>query len=155
MSEEDTEYTDNPTCPYCGYEIQNVSDYDGAFYSEELYEFDCPDCEKPVRCQAHISFSYTTTCIDREAEAKKKAERKAKDDERTAKRLIECQKWLPGTRIRIREDSTYADWLRGRVGVVANREITRHNPFVEIDLEATRDYKPYSTFCRPEELERI
>ena len=155
MSEEDTEYTDHPTCPYCGYIIQCEGDYDGGFYSEEQYEYDCPSCDKPVRSQAYISFSYTTTCIDRAAEKIIEDAKRAKEEERRLKRLAECQEWLPGTKVRIKEDARKADWLIGRTGIVATREICQHNPFVEVDLESRGDLKGYSTFMRPDELERI
>lgn len=155
VPEFDTEWTDDPTCPYCGYKIKCVSDYDGGFYSEDEFEFECPSCCKPVRSQAYISFSYTTSKIDREAEAKLDSERKEKESLRTAQRLAECQKWLPGTKIRVREESGFADCLRGRTGVVANREINKYNPFVEVDLDPREGHSFHRNFFDPSDLERM
>jgi len=58
MSKEefDTTYTDNLTCPHCGYEL--YSDFDGTEYNETIYE--CDNCKKEFVFEAECVLKFTS-----------------------------------------------------------------------------------------------
>jgi transcription elongation factor Elf1 len=64
----DTNYENEITCPYCGYELHDSSEYlNGS--DDYLGEIDCPDCEETFTCTAEFSVSYSTERIDKEEKA--------------------------------------------------------------------------------------
>lgn len=61
INEEDTEYTANIICPYCGY-----VDPDSWEYGEESGEGDCPDCGKAFYLIIEHTRMYTARRIEDE-----------------------------------------------------------------------------------------
>lgn len=56
------------TCPYCGYELGESSEYlDGS--NDDLGEIECPDCDKVFTCTVEFSVSYSTERIEKEEKA--------------------------------------------------------------------------------------
>ena len=51
----DCDSTDNPVCPWCGWEI-DATDFRG---NNETW--DCPNCRQPVEIEAEYSRTFTTT----------------------------------------------------------------------------------------------
>jgi transcription elongation factor Elf1 len=129
QDEIDHDNTDRPVCPYCGHEHKEGAEYHG---SESTTRISCTECGETFESEQEISVTYSTSKIDfvkEEAEKQKRAEE-------TAARHAACQKFTPGTRVRIKSTAKWL-WPRyhGVAGVVANRELQRHNPFVHIKIE--------------------
>lgn len=126
----DHEYTSEIVCPHCGY----TSEWDPD--NNEIFEEDCPSCEREYRVAVHHSVDFSTSIFDREAEEREAAEKKAKEDERIAAVYAACQKFPPGSRVRILPmGKGWADRLAGETGVVSNKELSKHNPFVHVELD--------------------
>ena len=53
-------------CPHCGKEFEDS--WELCQKDEDVYEYDCDQCEKPFAVQAHISVTYTTTKIEESKE---------------------------------------------------------------------------------------
>ncbi len=151
----DHRYTDDMVCPYCGTKQSGLWELKGA-YDEDTLRVECEECEREFDSYCYTSHSFTTSEVDIEAEKRKlELERRVVEEER-AKRYAACQAFVPGTPIRVREDSRYADFLCGREGVVSNRELSKHNPFVHVDLKSRGDRNPYPGFaCFPDDLELL
>ncbi len=151
----DHKYIDDMVCPYCGTKQTDLWELKGA-YDEDTLRVECQECEKPFDSYCLTSHSFTTSEVDIEAERLNELAEKHREAAELAKRYAACQAFVPGTPIRVREDSRYADFLRGREGVVSNRELSKHNPFVHVDLEARGDRNPYPGFaCIPDDLELL
>ena len=154
MTEEiDHEFTDGMVCPYCGHEQSDIFDITGAYTEDETRTY-CDGCEKEFASYCSISYSFTTHKVDAEAEKREREERRADEEERRLARCTEARKLTPGTRIKIKKDSPYSDWLRCRVGEVANREPSRHG-LVYVTLDEVDLSGPHTTDIEPEHLERI
>jgi hypothetical protein len=149
----DHDYTDAPVCPSCGHGIVDLFDYDG-ITSEEGTRIECPSCEETFESYCHISYSFSTHEVDLEAEKRRREEDRRKMQERQDAQKAKAAKWLPGTRVRIREDCRYAAHILGREGVVPNKELRRHGA-VNVTLDATPEHKAWDTSFDPEDLERI
>jgi len=50
---------DGPICPYCGHQ-HNPSDDPEIFFSEDLTELTCGECDKDFRVSAYVSWSWTS-----------------------------------------------------------------------------------------------
>ncbi len=151
----DHKYTDDMVCPYCGCKQSDIWEIKGA-YDEDTLRVECQECERPFDSYCLTSHSFTTSTVDVEAERLKKEADAKLEAARVAERYAACQAFPPGIAVRVREDSRYADFLCGRVGVVSNRELCKHNPVVHVDLEARGDRNPYPGFaCFPDELELL
>ncbi len=155
----DHEYTNNMVCPYCGHEQTDIYEYKGAYEDDNPIRVDCQECEKEFESSCYVSYSFTTSTVDKEAEAREKAKREAERERRLAERYAACVLFTPGTVIRVKDTDHYAKWMRGRTGVVANKELEHYNPFVSVILdECARNgkrLKSYETFFRPEDIERL
>lgn len=132
----DHEGTDSPVCPHCGHEISDGAEaHDG----NESTRIECDECGEEFDSFAEVSVTYSTFKIDPEAEARRLA-RQEEDrqrflQERAAARAA-CQKFTPGMRIRVK-DSAEARHLRGREGVVENRELPRNASCVRVTLSGS------------------
>jgi transcription elongation factor Elf1 len=62
----ETRNTSLATCPHCGKEFEDS--WELCQKDEDIYEYDCDQCEKPFAVQAHISVTYTTTKIEESKE---------------------------------------------------------------------------------------
>jgi len=65
----DNEFTDEPVCPWCGYELFDAWEYD-----DEVEDEECCECDKKFDIFRHHSISYSTTkkkCETCEYELKK------------------------------------------------------------------------------------
>ncbi len=145
----DHAYTSKPVCPHCGHERDDTCE----LQSEDPAEVECEACDKEYRVFCNIEISFCTETFDREAEAVEKAKRQAETDARIAVRYAACQQWLPGTRVRVKDDAR-AVRARGKVGAVANKEIYKFNPFIRVVLDdAPPRFMMY--FFAPRELERL
>jgi transcription elongation factor Elf1 len=141
----DTKYTDEPVCPHCGDAQSDASEIHGHC---ETARMNCGSCEKEFESVQDIQITYSTHVIDYAAEAAREEQRRA----RTALLYAECQKFPPGMRVRLGADSRLHAKLRGQEGVVANRELSRHNPMVHVVFQFPG--KPdYETVASPEDLE--
>ena len=129
MTEINHEYTSCITCPHCGY----TSEWEPE--SHEVFEQDCDACEKEYRVAVHHSVDFSTSIFDREAEECEAAEKEAKEDERIAAVYAACQKFPPGSRVRIIPMADWGDRHVGETGVVSNKELSKHNPFVHVELD--------------------
>lgn len=58
MAKIETEYTDLPTCPYCGARDQDYWDHD--WEGREIIEVPCGACELDYSLERHQSISFTT-----------------------------------------------------------------------------------------------
>jgi predicted RNA-binding Zn-ribbon protein involved in translation (DUF1610 family) len=56
----DTELTDKPICPHCGFEEPDAWEMDFGFGVEGEGEFECGKCGKPYICTKSVVISYTT-----------------------------------------------------------------------------------------------
>jgi len=147
-------YTDEMVCPYCGCKQTDIYEIKGAYEEDEI-RVDCQECEREFASCCLVSYSFTTYEVDKEAEAREEAERKAAQEARHAAARAEAAKWLPGTRVRIREDAEYADWIRSRSGVISNEELCPYG-FVSVTLDKTeRDQRQYKHSFRSKDLERL
>lgn len=140
----DTEFTDAPVCPHCGEEQSEASEVHG---HHETARLQCGSCEEMFDSVQRIEVTYSTYAIDHEAEALAEAKTK----EQLAARYAACQEFPPGTRVRIRDTSLFHAHYRGQEGVVANRELSRHNPLVRVLLRLGDRDSETSAF--PDELE--
>jgi len=154
MTDIDHEFTDDIVCPYCGHAQSDIFELTDAF-SEEGTRVHCDECEKEFASFCHVTYSFTTYRVDLEAEKREKGERREQEKERREARATEAAKWPPGTRVRVREDSRYADHLRGREGTVPNKELDRHHGFVNVTLDPAPGRKAHDTFFSPADLERL
>ena len=155
MSEIDHEYTNGVICPYCGEEQDDLWDIDGA-YTEDETRMDCQDCGKEFASYCHVSHSFTTYEVDKEAEEREKAKRYAAAEERRLKKFNEASEWLPGTRVRVNDDRLGAPH-NGRTGVISNKERDHHG-FVNVDLDFVKGphhIRSFEGFFSAENLERI
>lgn len=58
----ETEYADNPVCPYCGHEMQNAWEIDfGPTGLEGSADVDCDSCGKIYHIEQTVSVYYTTS----------------------------------------------------------------------------------------------
>ena len=55
----DCDYTDNPTCPYCGHEETHAWELHGR-HIEDSFKYWCGDCDQEVFCQPTMSVYYST-----------------------------------------------------------------------------------------------
>ncbi len=149
----DHDGTDNPICPWCGHVICDAWDYGNEMFSEDDTDVECPSCERPFTSSCHTSHTFTTERRDLAAEEADKAKRHQRNEERRLERLAACEPFTPGMRVRVTEAASpyYAD----RVGVVENKELDKHNPFVNVLLDAVGDKSSCSTFFRPKLLVRL
>jgi len=147
------EFTDEITCPYCDHQLEDASDHDGAM-SEGETRIECPSCEREFASTCHLSWSFSTHEVDPEAERRERQERRAADEARRAVAVEEAARWTPGTRVRVRTDIGYADFLEGREGVVPNRELSRTG-VVHVVLHPTDEHGRHETSLRPRHLERL
>ena len=154
MTDIDHEHTDEIVCPYCGAETEAHEFEDGKVYTEEESRLDCGSCEKTFASYCHVSYSFTTYAVDKEAEAREEAACRRRDRERDDARRAVAAEWLPGTAVRVREDSRYAGHIRGREGTVPNKELGHHG-YVNVVLDATPEHKEHDTSFDPEDLERL
>lgn len=53
----DTEWTDAPTCPYCGHEETDAWEIE---FRNESAEVSCSSCGKDYDCTEHRTFNYTS-----------------------------------------------------------------------------------------------
>lgn len=149
----DHEYTDDITCPYCGYEIEEPWEFDGAMTEDET-RIECPDCEKTFASSCHISYSFSTHTVDLEKERRENEERRRVELAARDVARAEAAKWLPGTPIRVRPDARFAEFLLGREGVVDNKELGGSG-YVYVVLHATPQHKRFNTSFDPDDLERL
>ena len=62
----DHHYTNNPVCPYCGYEESDAWEWgDGG---EGDGEHECGDCEKPYRYVRYVDINYSTEKMENDDE---------------------------------------------------------------------------------------
>ncbi len=149
------EYMDTMICPYCATEQSDLWELKGA-YEEDTLRVECQECEREFDSYCLTSHSFTTSTVDVEAERLEKEADAKREAARVAERYAGCQAFPPGTAVRVREDSRYANFLRGREGVISNRELCKHNPFVHVDLEPRGELNPYDGFaCFPDDLELL
>ena len=154
MNDIDHEYTDNVVCPYCGHEQEPHEFENGDVFTEDEVRLECPDCEKEFASCCNISYSFSTHEVDVEAEKHARAEQLREAQERRDKHRAAAAAWLPGTRVRVRADTHYIDFIRGREGVVPNKELNSHGQ-VNVTLDATPEHKAYNTVFDPKDLERL
>ncbi len=57
MTKYDTDYTNNPVCPYCGHE------HDDYVYAEQSEDYDCESCGESFFIEPDVQVSYTTSCM--------------------------------------------------------------------------------------------
>jgi transcription elongation factor Elf1 len=58
----DTEYTREPICPHCGYQMRDAwEDVDG---QDEWQTVECGRCEKDYRVIRHVAVSFSTEIPD-------------------------------------------------------------------------------------------
>lgn len=57
--------TDEPRCPHCGYEMQDVCDAYGTHfqYDDDTIEVECDRCERTFEIVLHVSHSFTTKAV--------------------------------------------------------------------------------------------
>lgn len=60
-AEFDTEYRDSVICPHCGYVQTEIEEYDWDWYSDDLNECQCQNCDKDFGVSIHVSYSFTST----------------------------------------------------------------------------------------------
>ena len=60
------EYTDEITCPHCGYEFGDSWEYGGD--REDIGELDCGSCEKKFIATRNITVDYSTSKVSCEAQ---------------------------------------------------------------------------------------
>lgn len=150
----DHHFTDNMVCPYCGCEQTDIYEIEGA-YTEDSIRVECQECEKEFSSYCHITYSFCTETVDKEAEAREAAARKAEDEARREQMREKARQWPPGTPIKVRDDAPYAEFLTGRLGVVSNKELCYHG-FVNVTLDPIEPGgRVYETFFNPEHLERM
>lgn len=146
----DHEHTDEPVCPWCGYRMRDFWEISG-IHDEDNTRVECPECEQPYDSSCCITYSFTTKRVDLEFEARNEAEAKAVREQRRLKRLAACEPFVPGMRVRVLRTN-----YKGRLGTVENKELSKHNPFVNVVLDPEEEgRKPYSTFFSAEELEVV
>lgn len=63
MSEYDTQYEPLITCPYCGHEDINSSEWAGQFDGDER-AIECGTCERSFKMTTHIELTFSTEKID-------------------------------------------------------------------------------------------
>lgn len=56
----ETQYTDEPICPNCGYEEPNAWEIDFPDQGESDTEMDCGNCDKPLEVYRSLIVSYST-----------------------------------------------------------------------------------------------
>lgn len=54
----DTEWTDEPVCPYCAGTYGDAWELD--LWDDDEREVFCHECSKPYSLRAHVSVTYTT-----------------------------------------------------------------------------------------------
>lgn len=143
-----------PECPWCGTKIEDFYEY-GGMLTEDGAEWECWECEQPLRTTCYISYSFNTHAVDVEAEKKAEDKREREAEHRRLVRLRAAEQWKPGDRVRIRADNPR--FIHdGKTATVANRELSKHNPFVHLDLNERYEHsgKPVTTFVNGDELER-
>ena len=150
----DHEYTDDITCPYCGYKITEEPWEYGNVFSEDETRIECPDCEKEFASTCYTTYSFSTHTVDLEAEKREREERRRVHQECADRGRAEAAKWLPGTRVRVRENIGYANHIEGREGVVPNKEM-RHSGYVNVTFDAVDGRKGYDTSFMPKDLKRL
>lgn len=155
----DHEHTDHIVCPYCGCKQTDLFDIDGA-YEEDETRIDCQKCDQEFSSVCSIIYSFTTYTVDLEAEERQRVEDKARRDKQLAERLVECQKFTPGTRVRIKADFLHMRYLTGLKGPLIGKvdicELCKINPVVSVILDCPKDHDFHSTVvCFPEKIEKI
>ena len=60
IDEFDTMYADYPTCPWCGYEHDDYSDF-----SNGEYQCSNPECEKYFEVETDVSVTFTTRRVEK------------------------------------------------------------------------------------------
>ncbi len=148
----DIDYTDNPVCPWCG-DVYTIEDHYEC-YQEDDTQIDCPGCDRPFYSSASVTYNFTTRRQDAEAERVKKESDEARREKRRLERLAKCEPFTPGLRVRVSE-KTHKTRLCGMYGTVTNKELSKHNPFVNVTLDTTEDFKGYGTFFDAKDLERV
>jgi len=126
----DHECTSEVVCPWCGFEQKDIFEYEGIYEDDKPIRVDCQRCERPFESVCSVSHSFSTERVDVQAELAAKQAKQAQ----IAARVAKARRFPPGSRVRVRDSDRYAAWLRGRVGTVANREISG-NGLVLIDLD--------------------
>jgi hypothetical protein len=58
----DTVHTQLAICPHCGKEFEDS--WELCQKDEDVYEYDCDQCEKPFSVQAIITVTYTTKKLE-------------------------------------------------------------------------------------------
>lgn len=138
--------TDEVVCPYCGLEYsESYEFFDRNNHSSVRHT--CDDCGREFEIERDFSVTYSTSPIDHEKEALKKRI----EDERILERYLACQRFKPGARVRVLDDVSRYMNRKGHEGVVANRELSRRNPFVHVVFDVDRR----DNFFLPHELELL
>lgn len=145
MDEIDHDMTDCIVCPHCGYKSEWESD------NNEIFEEECGRCEKEYRVIVHHSVDFSTEIFDRAAEKREHDRKQAAARAADAVRYAKCQKFPPGTRVRVLETARYKR-DRGKTGTIANRELSERHPCVYIDMD-DRPSAPWPESFHPEEIE--
>lgn len=133
----DCEFTASIVCPHCGCEHEDCGDVFSGH--DDTTRLCCDDCGVEFEVERSFSVSYTSSKIDHAAEARKKAE----EQQERAEQIEKCRQFPPGTSVRVT-----AGHRAGTVGVVANREVSRH---VRIETPEGK----YITSADPEDVEEI
>ena len=60
MTKYNTEFTDNPICPHCGYKMKDAWEFDFGPGLEGDVTTQCDDCGKEIWITRHCSVSYST-----------------------------------------------------------------------------------------------
>lgn len=159
----DHEFTSFPTCPWCGYEVRDLTDHGPEVYSEDEHDIECGNCERTFRSTCHISYSFSTMRVDLDAERRER-ERVAAEIAREHEELRKLAgAFQPGMRVRIRSRvfngrPFYAPHIEGRPGKVANCEIGRTGDLrVELDAWEHNGHpmSPYTMRVDPRDIEAI
>lgn len=150
MTEIDHEYTDDPVCPFCGTAQRDVWEIEG-IYTEEETRIECEECGQAYASFCSVSYSFTTHKVDLEAE---RAERQREVEEHLRwkeERKNACARFIPGTQVRVLKPKH----LAGRIGVVANRELSTS---VRVELPpdpGERRTRPWELSFMPGDLEAV
>jgi predicted RNA-binding Zn-ribbon protein involved in translation (DUF1610 family) len=60
MSEIDTDYQSNATCPYCGHVDADSWEIDFGDFMDGEAEVDCPECGEPYIVTRNVTVDYST-----------------------------------------------------------------------------------------------
>jgi hypothetical protein len=139
----DCDYTREIVCPFCGYEHSDSWEHHG---NDDTIRMNCEKCEREFDCERDITVHYSSSRIDYEAEAA----RKAADEKWIADRFIECMRFLPGMRVRIKQGKYDNGSQAGLEGTISEKPPCEHNPFVYVDLDRHAQRRAESTYYHPE-----